>query len=83
MSSLDTTPGAAAVQTAIYRRMSPAQRCELAARMSASAREITLAGIRARHPSYDDQAARFALFRLLLGDVLFRRAYPDAPILEP
>ncbi len=83
VSSPDTTPDAAAVQTAIYRRMSPDQRCELAAHMSVSAREITLSGIHSRHPAYNDRDARLALYRLLLGDVLFREAYPGAPLLEP
>ena len=64
----DTTSEAHAVQTAIYQRMSPARRCEIAARMSVTARAIAVAGIRNRHPEYDDEQARMALFRLLLGD---------------
>ena len=83
MSMRDTTPDAAAVQTAIYRRMGAAQRCELAARMSADARTITIDGIRHRHPEYDQHQARWALFRLLVGDELFRRVWPQAPIVAP
>jgi hypothetical protein len=79
----DTSPEALAVQTAIYRRMTPTQRCELAVSMSLGARSVALSGIRNRHPDYDEHRARFALFRLLLGDDLFRRAYPDAPLVEP
>lgn len=79
----DTTPDAASVRAALYRRMAPSQRCALAARMSADARAITLAGIRQRHPDYDDGQARLALFRLLLGDVMFRRVWPDAAVLAP
>jgi hypothetical protein len=79
----DTTPDAAAVQAALYRRMTPAQRGAQAARMSASARAITLAGIRARHPEYSEKLARLALFRMLLGDELFRRAWPREPLIEP
>jgi hypothetical protein len=51
--------------------------------MSQDAREITLAGIRTRHPDYDDVQTRFALFRLLLGDRLFTRVWPGAPLLPP
>jgi len=76
----DTTPDAAAVQVAIYRAMSPAKRCELAAAMSVASRRIALAGIRARHPEYDDAQARHALFRLLLGDELARRIWPDIDV---
>jgi hypothetical protein len=42
-----------------------------------------LAGIRARHPDYDDATARWALFRLLIGDGLFVRAWPHAPLVAP
>jgi hypothetical protein len=79
----DTTPEAAAVQTAIYRRMGPARRCEIAARMSVTARAVTLEGIRHRHPEYDEQQARWALFRLLVGDELYRRVWPRAPLVAP
>ena len=79
----DTTEDAAAVQTELYRRMSAAQRCEIAAQLSAATREIALDGIRRRHPAYDDAQQRMALFRLLLGDDLFRRAWPGHPLLDP
>jgi hypothetical protein len=64
----DTTPDAADVRLAIYRRMPPAQRCAIAARMSADARAVTLAGIRSRHADYDEEQLRLAEFRLLVGD---------------
>jgi hypothetical protein len=63
--------------------MSPGQRSELALEMSNQARKIALDAIRHRHPGYDDAEARWALFRLLLGDELFRRAWPRAPLLRP
>ncbi len=83
MSARDTTPDAAAVQTAIYRRMTPDQRTRAAAEMSAMARSITLENIRARHKEYDEHQAQMALFRLLVGDELFRRAWPAEPLLSP
>lgn len=79
----DTTPDAAERQLAIYRAMPPARRAELALEMSQAARELALTGIRTRNPAYSEAEARFALFRLLLGDDLFRRAYPAAPLLPP
>jgi len=63
--------------------MAPSQRCTIAARMSADARAITLAGIRRRHPDYDEHQARLALFRLLLGDEMFRRVWPNVGTLDP
>ena len=79
----DTSPDAAEVQTAIYRRMTPSRRCELAAELSAAARRIALDGIQRRHPDYTLEQARFALFRVLVGDELFRKAWPSAPLLAP
>jgi len=38
---------------------------------------LTLAG------GYDDVSARWALFRLLVGDELFQKAWPHAPLLAP
>ena len=78
--SADTTLAADAMQLAIIRRMSGGQRTLLAARMSTAARATTLAAIHARHPEYDDVTARWALFRLLVGDSLFQHAWPHAPL---
>jgi hypothetical protein len=83
VSSRDTSPAAAKVQAGIFRRMSAAERCALAVQMSTTARAVAAAGIRARHPGYDEAQVRFALLRLLLGDELFRRVYPHAPLVAP
>jgi hypothetical protein len=83
VSTRDTTPDALAVRTQIYRRMSPDQRSELAAEMSAMTRAIALENIRSRHPAYDEHQAQMALYRLLVGDELFRRAWPGEDLLAP
>lgn len=80
---LDTTRDTVAIQTAIYRRMTSDQRTRAAVEMSEMARSIALENIRSRHPGYDEHQARMALFRLLLGDDLFRRAWPREPLLAP
>jgi hypothetical protein len=79
----DTTPDAAAVQQALYRAMTGEQRVAIALKMSIMARQITLDGIRFRHPEYSDEQAKFALFRILVGDVLFRKAWPSAELVDP
>jgi hypothetical protein len=79
----DTTPEAAAVQLALYRKMSASDRARIAHQMSLDARAIALAAIRRRHPEYDDATTRWALFRILLGDELFQKAWPSAPLVEP
>jgi hypothetical protein len=81
--SLDTTPSADAVQLALYRKMSASDRIRIGHQMSLDARAITLAAIRRRHPEYDVVSARWALFRLLVGDELFQKAWPNAPLMAP
>jgi hypothetical protein len=79
----DTDEKTEQVQLAIYRRMSGSQRLKLAMEMSDAARATTMAGIKSRHPEYSEEQVRYALFRLLHGDDLFRRAWPNAPLLAP
>jgi hypothetical protein len=79
----DTTPTARAEQLGVYRHMTPGERVALAFSMSEEARRVTADGIRARHPGYTEADVTAALRRLMLGDSLFRAAWPDAPIVAP
>ena len=79
----DTDPAAYEVQLAIYRKMSGGQRVALALELSDNVRAITREGIRARHPDYSVTEVTDALHRLLLGDDLFRAAWPGRPLLPP
>ncbi len=79
----DTTPAAQEVQLRWLRRLSPAARVAVAVEMSEDVREIARAGIAARHPEYSATQVTFALLRLLMGDDLFHRAWPRAPLLAP
>lgn len=42
-------------QIEIYRRMTPAQRIETAARLSVTARELKAAALRSLHPDWDEK----------------------------
>lgn len=81
--SRDTTAEADAVQLRLYRSMTSDQRTSIGNQMSIDARTTALAAIRSRHPDYDEATARWALFRMLVGDELFVRAWPDAPLVAP
>lgn len=83
MIALDTTPEAHRVQMQVYRRMGPEKRLHRAMEMCDAARQMTRSGIRARHPEYSEQEVSWALFRLLLGDSLYRTAYVGTPLLAP
>lgn len=83
MRPLDTTVESHEAQLQAYRRLGATGRARMAARLSADTRQLTRAGIRARHPDYTEEQVENALRRLLLGDELFRRAWPACPLLAP
>ena len=79
----DTTPEMQAIQIEIYRKMAPEARLAAAFELSAMSRRLLSEGVRRRHPAYSEEEVRVATIRLWLGDDDFRRAYPDAPMVEP
>jgi len=81
--SADTSLDAHEAQLDAYRRMGGAARVAVMFRLSESARRWSMAGIRRRHPEYDDFQLRRALARMILGDDLVRRVWPDRELLDP
>lgn len=79
----DTDVDSHRTQLEVLRRLGPQRRLDVALRMSDDARTVAMEGIAARHPDYSALQVRWVLFRKLLGDDLFRAAYPDAEELEP
>lgn len=63
--------------------MGPSRRVDVAVAMSEAVIELSRAGVRMRHPEYDDEAVRLAEIRHRLGDALFAKAFPDAPRWDP
>jgi hypothetical protein len=81
--ALDTSADADAVQLDVYRRLGGPGRVAIAFRLNASVRALTAAGIRSRHPTYDERQVRLAAVRLSLGDDLMRRAFPGHELVDP
>ena len=79
----DTPPEVAEILRGRLRRMTPAERVDEGVKLCKLAREVMRAGIRRRHPAYDDTEVELALARLLWGDALWQRVYPDHPLIEP
>jgi len=79
----DTTLESHEAQLQAYRRLGAAGRVRLAARLSSDTRELMRAGIRALISDYTEEDVELALRRILLGDELFRRAWPARPLLAP
>ena len=80
---LDTSPEADLAQVDAYRRMSGSDRAAVVFRLNDLARQAAMAGIRARHPDYDEARQRLAYARLVLGDELTRKVWPHHPLVEP
>jgi hypothetical protein len=80
---VDTAAEAWKAQLAVLRRIGGSGRSAAAFRLTRLAREASRAGIRARHPEYDEDEVRRAFFRLLHGDSTTRAVWPDRELLEP
>ena len=78
----DTSPEARRVQLEALRRLGVSGRAKAMFALSRFTRECTKAGIRMRHPDYDEEQVEMALRRIMLGDELFRKVYPDVEV-EP
>lgn len=79
----DTSPEADALQVEAYRGMGGTGRAQVMFRLCETARQAAEAGIRKRHPGYDDVHVKLALARLLYGDDLVHRAWSDRELVEP
>ena len=79
--SKDTTPEAELMQVNHWRSMSPLEKAQLTADLSRGVRELTLIGIRARHPGVSSREQLIRLAQLTLGMASTLRIYPDAEAL--
>ncbi len=70
----DTSPEAAEIQASIYRRMTGAGAPEARGGDEQTARELTLARLRAQHPDWSDRELKRELLRYAFG---------SAPLPEP
>lgn len=79
----DTDAASHSAQIEIYRRLGPTGRSKAAFGLMALAREVVVAGIRSRHPDYDEQQLRQALLRLRHGDEAALSVWPADPLVDP
>jgi len=69
----DTTLEAARKEFEILRRLGPLVRARMAFEMSDSLRRIVEAGIRNRHPDFDQKKIGLEVLRLMIGEELYRQ----------
>lgn len=76
--SSDTSPDVERRQVDLWRRMSPSDKLRLVREMTRAVQELSLAGIRRRHPGASEDECKLRLALLTLGRDLACRVYPDA-----
>jgi hypothetical protein len=65
--AFDTSPAMREAQNQLYREIGPAGRARVAAEMSDMLRELASAGVRLRHPEYDDEQVRAEVLAVFYG----------------
>ena len=73
----DTTADAARKQFEILQRLDAGTRAKMAFELSDNLRSIVEAGVKLRYPDFDERQIKMEVLRLMVGDTLFRRIYPD------
>jgi hypothetical protein len=79
----DTTADSDRAQIESYRQMGDAGRAAATFGLIALARQLSIEGIRARHPHYSDEQVHRAFARLVLGDALVGAVWPGCPLVDP
>lgn len=74
----DTSAQAAEVQASVYRRMTGAQRVQLAYEISMTAREFAASRIRNEHPEWSEADVRRELLRIAFLPAPLPAGYIDA-----
>jgi len=77
--SRDTTPEATAKQFEVLRQIGPAGRAAMTFELGDNLRALVRAGVRHRHPQWDDRTVEREVIRFMIGAVLFRQAYEKVP----
>ena len=74
----DTSPEASRVLAEIYRKMPAWRKLQLVEDANRTARELTMAGLRSRHPEESDDRLWRRYLELTLGEELTRKVYGPA-----
>lgn len=75
----DTAPNAQAIQDALWRRASPAEKLAQVARLSRMVDQLSIEGLERRHPTASDEKIRDLRAELRLGRDLAARVFAARP----
>ena len=71
----DTSVAAQAIQDSLFRRASPTEKLAQVARLSRMVDLLSMAGLKQRHPTADDEMIRYLRAELRLGRELAERVF--------
>lgn len=74
----DTSRHVEGLQIDLWRRMSPLSKVQAVSALTHSVLQLSLTGIRQRHPDATDHECKIRLARLTLGPELAKRVYPES-----
>lgn len=74
----DTSLEAERTQVELWRRMSPLEKLRAGSELTRAVQQLSLAGIRLRHPEASEKECRLRLAILTLGRRLAHQVYPEA-----
>ncbi|MEJ2702146.1 MAG: hypothetical protein P8Z79_06850 [Sedimentisphaerales bacterium] len=74
---MDTTLEVARKEFEILRKLGPEVRAMMAIEMSDNLRDIVEAGVRDRHPDFDQKKIDLEVLRLMIGDELYKQMLKD------
>lgn len=75
----DTTPEAEEVLIKLLRDAPPSRKIEMVCELNQMVRQLTIAGLRERHPNADEEEIRRRLADMLLGKELAEEVYGPLP----
>ena len=80
--SSDTSLAAECAQVELWRKMSPLEKARTVTEISRAVQELSLAGIRLRHPEASERECLLRLAIIKLGRQLACEVYPEAALLS-
>jgi hypothetical protein len=80
--SSDTSLDAERLQVGLWRRMSPLEKARSVSEISRAVRDLSLVGIRRRHPGATDRECMMRFAMLTLGRELASQVYPETVALS-
>lgn len=79
----DTLPEMEKIQIELLRKIPPGRKGKIILEFIELQRKLLIEGIKARHPEYSEKEILYAFKRLILGDELYEKVFPEDKNVKP